>query len=416
LPDICESDISLSLLSELPILSKKDIARQFEDLRASHGLPAYTMFTSGTTGPREIIFGTQADIDFIHESSEVDCSRHRKGRRALFPLRLTMTGFSQGNVPLVPGRMGFIAVPLQGANTYRSLWALLNESFSFVGFKPRVSQLLLSTPALKKLTHFVLENDLDTQNLALDSVIGFSFHASTRWRERIEEVLGAPMSDVYGCSEIPPGRAVRAPGEKYFYFDEAVICEVVDLKTEKPITSGIGKILLTSLYPFNQYLPLFRYELGDVVEVGPIDLRHGEWGVRPRGRLHHTIVLPHRHGPLFPLFPIDVQELIDMHPWVGRLSESYAHATKTSDDGFPKWRIVELECRAGSRRDVRLEIEMKSAPYLFADDWDHFSAGLLAALKEINPMLEAALKNGLLDFSIRGLAPGSLADQDVFVY
>ncbi len=415
LADPVEAGREFDKLRRLPILTKSELTRSFERLHVGNGLPAYIYFSGGGTGTPQLLYGSERELEAIYGGCALDAALDAEDSRGPPGLTLELGGWAQDDAPYLPGRLGLIKVPLRSRSAYEWAWELLNREFRFEGFGPRITQLVLPTPAIKKLVHFILENGLDTSRLALEAISGFSCHLSAGWQRKIEEVLRAPMTDVYGCTEVMAGRAVRAPGQEFHYFDDRVAWEVVDVDTNQGINRGFGKLLLTPLYPYGQTTPMFRYEVGDVVEIGPYDALMQDFGLRPKGRLKHLIRVVDAGRTLFPLFPADIVELIDTHPWVARYEQAHhSGATTTADDAFPRWRLVH---DAGDRTTPRvvIEIELKSSPHLFAAEWETFRDGVHEKLVKGNADLALALSKGLMTFEIKALPPGSLRDQDVLV-
>jgi phenylacetate-CoA ligase len=69
----------------------------------------------------------------------------------------------------------------------------------------------------------------------------------------------APVSDLYGCSEINGIACKPINDDKYFIFDPHVIVETIN-----SAISGMKEILVTDLD--NYYMPLIRYRIGDFID------------------------------------------------------------------------------------------------------------------------------------------------------
>ena len=141
-------------------------------------------------------------------------------------------------------------------------------------------------------------------------------YISTAWRRRYMEYWGAVVVDRFALSE-SFGGATEDPETGWYLFDPCCFPEVVALDTRRRISEGIGELLLTPLYPFQQGLPLIRYATGDLVAVTASHPRSaGHPAIRPLGRLQHAI-RPDDQG--MPLVPAAVgAEVIDEMPDASR--------------------------------------------------------------------------------------------------
>ncbi|MDT8915112.1 hypothetical protein, partial [Amycolatopsis sp. PS_44_ISF1] len=62
------------------------------------------------------------------------------------------------------------------------------------------------------------------------------------------------------------GGATVCPACDALHFDPVVVPQIVALDDDSPVTTGIGRMVLTELHPFSQVQPLLRYDNGDLVE------------------------------------------------------------------------------------------------------------------------------------------------------
>ena len=87
---------------------------------------------------------------------------------------------------------------------------------------------------------------------------------SEETRKIVSESFSCPVFNKYSCWESGP-IAWECPEEHSLHVDAATILEIVDPKG-RPVKSGMGRVLLTSLH--NRAMPLIRYELGDYASWG----------------------------------------------------------------------------------------------------------------------------------------------------
>lgn len=85
------------------------------------------------------------------------------------------------------------------------------------------------------------------------------------WRQRISQVLGAPVFCYYGCGEVN-SLGYECVGETgYIIPQEHVILEVGGTDSTKFIDQGRGEACITTLY--NYAMPLIRYLNGDILAL-----------------------------------------------------------------------------------------------------------------------------------------------------
>ncbi|XYI01396.1 hypothetical protein ACMHYB_17260 [Sorangium sp. So ce1128] len=413
LPDVRVDDVRVDeriwdRLRDVPVCTREDVARLHHELRCQRGLPSFVMFTGGSTGLPLVVYGDTRDLE-----ARISGADFPEGR--LRPLTLSTDSGHHGTVPQVPGSVGCIQVPLRNRKNYAWAWHLLTAEHAFEGHEPKISCALLPTPAVKKLAYFVLENGLDTSQLALSVVGTLAWHLSKPWRRLIQTVFSATVIDHYGFTETPGAVARECLDCGYYHYGPEVLWEVVDAWSERRIDKGVGKLLVTTLLPFIRDLVLFRYMPGDLVELGPDCVTTGERGLRPVGRINQSFWIPGAGGAReWVLFPSQVQELLDLDPRVGRVNDArFSGITATEDDGFPKWRIHPTE--GETTPTIQLDIEMKADPNLFFEEWQSFERSLRTRLVQASPMLGQALAEGRSRLRVKGIAPNGLADRDVFI-
>lgn len=407
LPDLALEDVNLDSLRRLPLRDRRFLAEHSERIRCRRGIPDFLSFTGGTTGMPRVVYGTREQLEHGRRNGAAGSPSD-----ALLPLCMSTDGGHHGTPPIMPGERGLIQLPLRNRKNYEWAWHLLSSRFDYAGYEDRVSLLMLPTPALKKLVHFLAESGRDGRETGLVLVGAFSHHLSAPWRRHIEEVLGAPVVDHFGFSEISRAIARECAHCGWMHFNDAVVWEVVDCWSDTPIDEGLGKLAATSLYPYVNDQILFRYVTDDIVELGPYCPHGDDRGFKYRGRMSQSLTIEDNGRNAWVLTPPQVLELIDFDPHVARLEERrFSGITLSGDDGFPKWRA--RVDPATPRPCLTLEIEMKASPYLFADVWNRLRARVREGLLDSNHDLRRLVFDGRLDFRVEPVAPGGLREEEV---
>ena len=112
----------------------------------------------------------------------------------------------------------------------------------------------------------------------LSSVIYTAEHMPHELRSRISDAFQSPVFAYYGSGEIN-SIAYECEGEAgYLVVQEQIILEATDNAPARFQEDGRGEACVTTL--FNYAMPMIRYLIGDVLELGPA----------PSGRAHQRIV------------------------------------------------------------------------------------------------------------------------------
>jgi phenylacetate-CoA ligase len=108
-------------------------------------------------------------------------------------------------------------------------------------------------------------------------------------RARIAQTWGVPVIEEYGSTETGPLAGQCPQGTLHLWADRAIV-EVYDPCTGQPSSTGTGQLVVTPLG--REAMPLVRYNIEDVVEIGAADCPCG-WRlptVRVLGRAHEQRV------------------------------------------------------------------------------------------------------------------------------
>lgn len=128
--------------------------------------------------------------------------------------------------------------------------------------KHRPNYLGAYPPVLRELAQSVRGQGID---LKLSLILSFATVLDEETRELCRVVFGAEIADTYGAEEVGHIAAQCRDCGEYHVSAEATLVEVDS--SGLPVAPGqIGRVVVTPLY--NYAMPLIRYELGDMAEVG----------------------------------------------------------------------------------------------------------------------------------------------------
>ncbi len=266
--------------------------------------------SSGTTGVPVIIPYTAKDVDdwaIMFARCYEMAGITKKDRIQITPgygLWTAGIGFQLG-----AEKLGAMVIPMGPGNTEKQLKMMQDLE----------STVICATSSYALLLGEEIEKRGIKDNVKLKKgVIG-----SERWgktmREKIHDMLGIELFDIYGLTEIyGPGIGINCPGSDYMhYWDDYLYLEIVDPKTGEVLPDGEwGEIVITTLV--KEGAPLIRYRTHDLSRIIPGKCSCGSCFPRIdviRGRTDDMMKI---HG--VNVFPAQIEEALREFP---ELSSEY---------------------------------------------------------------------------------------------
>jgi phenylacetate-CoA ligase len=123
---------------------------------------------------------------------------------------------------------------------------------------------------LKELALYVRKRGIE---LKFELLLSFGAVLDERTRELCRDAFGAQVADTYGAQETGHIAAQCRECGEYHISTEAAVVEVLRADGSLASPGEIGRVVITPLY--NYAMPLIRYELGDLAEVGSTPSRCG---------------------------------------------------------------------------------------------------------------------------------------------
>lgn len=303
----------------LPEMSRDQLESRMDDIVLDAGSRREYVHTGGSSGRPLVFPKTAAEENFIHDFF----SRARIGREAELVRGIRFTTPYHGHETPVPVPAWFHKISVFDRGGFNFARKLLSRSWDAPGVAEECTVIAGAERFVRAFTLDCESSGLDGTATQIAFLLTNGQYISAVWRRRYAKYWGATVVDRFALTEAFGG-ATEDPATQWYLFDPYCFPEVVALDTRQPISEGIGELVLTPLYPFQQGLPLIRYATGDLVSVtGRHPRSAGHPAIRPLGRLHHAI-LPDDQG--MPLVPATVaSEVIDEMPDVSR-SLLYADA------------------------------------------------------------------------------------------
>lgn len=386
-------------LEALPVLTKELAVEHASELLATTPGPFVGVVSSGTQhGDREPLRVPETDAErtalaeFV--ASRASGEPEARGRGLHLEVLSMQHGFPEGPAPESVLRVPWTFT----AGTFQLLRALLFEPQQG---RRRVETLVIGAAALVPLTAWLYENDADFSRLKVRAIGTTGFRLGPHWRARVEALWGAPVCDNFSLSELAvPASWCDACGHHHFDVP-AVATEVLDPVTRAPLRRGTGVLVLTTLWPFVQAMPLVRYWTGDLVSLGPVCAARHERGFVFRGRLTQCAM---RDGELL-LTPQDVEAFLDARPEVARLPHPAVQLglVKSPDVGVPRFEVS----AEGAQLTVR--VELRFDPGVFPGAATSLADALASALRRTSPALRRAERSKRARLSVELVRPNTLS-------
>lgn len=297
---------ALEELSRLPLITKEQIRAAGHLAQLRERTVCDEVFTSGTTGVPFISLKGHAEQSYILKFYQSVFAEARTG-----PIlrALQINNPYHGHLLSIPVPIHSHKIGIYDEGSFAHGRSVLLQHHRDPGVHQQVTLLIGLERCLRAFTIEARKAMPDGLKTGLTSVISYSQFLTTKWRKVHQEYWGCPVIDRFGLSEIFGG-ATEDPASGWWHFDPVCIPEVVGRRSRQTITEGIGELVLTALYPFQQVQPLVRYLTGDLVEVTHTrSARPGTLAFRPLGRARYGV--PYSEGDGFLLAPSELLEAID---------------------------------------------------------------------------------------------------------
>jgi len=290
-------------LVKFPLVTRDAIKQAGRSAQIREGLVCDEIFTMGTTSASLVTIRGDREQRAIAEYLE---SRHFKAtvRRRILKFKDPFHG-SHIHLP-VPGHCHHVSIYDTGSFEHARLVLASWHRDSRV--EPRCTVLAGGARCLKAFTLDTL-SACNQVEASLEYVLSVGDYLTQHFRKLIENAWKARIVDRFTLSEVFGG-ATQSLSCGWYHFDEFVIPEVISLNTGTPIREGVGILVLTALYPFQEAQPLVRYVTGDLVAVThKMSSKPDELAIKPLGRAKYGVPLPDSDDWL--VTPASVLEAVD---------------------------------------------------------------------------------------------------------
>lgn len=388
-------------LHRLPILRRDDIIAAHDDFLCDAGVPAYVQYTTGTTGTFFPLYRSYGEAAFISEFYNARAMEHPSVTGARRPLHLTLTSAYHGAGTPIPGAAYVLSAGVYDRTQAAQARNLLMRSYNFPGIEERVSTIVGGDILIRALTAFLMDEGIDPASLSIKTLVFTGGYTSTRTKELLAKLWNAIVIDRYSMSEIFGG-AVQVHAGGPWVFDIEAIPEVVNPETLRPVTEGIGVLVLTSLFPFSQMMPMVRYYTGDLAEVVGGVSAGDDLTVRLLGRERRS-VFEMRDGRLRPLvLSAHLHDAVEQLPDVAATPRFAGLASDAAMEfaGKLHYSLDSRRDAQGAVEEIRIGVGLRYAPWIHSDRASHVATQIRDTLYGKSPWLRERVLDGSLKFEL----------------
>lgn len=397
---IVPSAVDSRSIERLPLLDRASVQAQ----RAVMTLPddglCSTIFTGGTSGPALAVPVSAAERQFIrafHSALDlVDAvsALPRRGLRLVSPFN--------GTHVVTPVSMRTHDIGIYDRGSFSHGRELLQTAQLDRDAQPRCTVLAGLERLLRAFTLDCEACGFPTRDSAVELVLSSGQQLTRNWRRRYCETWSAQLVDRYGLAEVYGG-ATEDPETGWYLFDPPCFAEVVNFFDGTRMDRGIGELVLTSLFPFQQAFPLIRYRTGDLVEMSTgVPGHEGCPAIKPLGRLDHACVIGRNviPGAIFYEVFDDLADIARTDILVDAVQLRDRHML-----GHPRYKVRTGETEQGGCITVTAEFASSLAP--------RDASGICAGLADgIRTEFERRLGSHWPDGLRIGVVPGSVEGAD----
>lgn len=402
----CDTRIaSLADLRRLPLLTRKVLVERGHDMVATDHAPVTVSMTGGTSlatgGARRPLLIYRSEAESQARRAVIEGFLAGVSPR---PLIVQLVNLGHG-YEAISGFEGCFQMAIERPFHIDAILALLDGTFAFRGFTPRVQALSGALRHLKALTFACMERGIDGRRFGLGLVMSSSNHLTSRWRRLLEEYWGAAVDDGYGLSEVPGLHARRCVECGRFHFSTQAVAEVLALDGDAPVEHGVGRLVATALHPLCTMQPIIRYDTEDVIEIVGHCAARETFGFEFLGRRSQLVTAAGADGPRVLASPIAVNEVLDAVPDIAVQNFAFVKDLGIrASFGLQRW---SLAAAADAPRRIELEVELRWSPHEYRAEAAGLADSLRPRVLAAAPALAASIDAGESELRIAMHAPGT---------
>lgn len=388
---------TLAELARLPLLDKAQASRHQHQLIVGRRPTGVGLFSSGTTRGEAYVEPLHVPLTAEELRARADALPAEEGPDPFPGWTLAVAAVHHGLPHRLPAPDELMLPWLHDANALAMLETALRAPQAD---GRRVTALLIGAGPLKVLTAWLAQRGVDPAAFGVRLIGTYSDRLSPHWTALVEARFGAQVFDNYSLSEFGTPFTTCAACGWLHMGHPPVLWELLALDRDAPAGRRPGRLVFTSLVPYQQAMPLVRYDTGDVAVAGPLCRATGQRGLRVLGRLRHGVLLRGPDGPRFVLNALDVRDALEAHPEVARTPHPLVTlgVVHSPDVGPPRWAV------RAARGVACLDVEVRFDPDVYPDRARALERAVLGALRRADPETSWAARHRKV--LVRALPPG----------
>lgn len=399
-------------LADFPFIDSALFREREEEFLNLETFPDELLTTGGTSGSPGLLYGSALDRRILY--------RHLYGRQggSLDP-ELLSEGFvihvdtAHHGFALHPGGGVPIAhLPLQSPAHAELIWRIIRDGLVVQGTRVRANCLIASISLIRILSEFLRAAGIRPGG-ELVFLCGTSWHTPQLLQEELAEFWKARVVASYGLSEFSNAPMFPCAECGARHIPDIVYPEFFTPDKEMRVRSGVGALVLTSLFPFVRLQPRIRYWTGDLVAMNPACPATGRPGITFVGRANHCL-LAAKEGRLQVVFsPLMVSDALFALPHARHDYSNYqfymeAQEPPLSSPFRPGRAMFGFRRFDAAANEVEVALELDFVPSGNARLADKMQQQFLGAVQE-----QIMRSRGTVTLHATVLGPGELRKQGI---
>lgn len=127
-------------------------------------------------------------------------------------------------------------------------------------------------------------------NIKPKHIINSAEYLPPIWQNEIEKVFQCPVHNLYGGTEAAPIGTSLSNNKNIVVFEDFYFTEIINKDNILQDSNKVGRIIITDYN--NLYMPLIRYEIGDVAEWSDQSIGPFKSFKEVKGRINDIFILP----------------------------------------------------------------------------------------------------------------------------
>jgi phenylacetate-coenzyme A ligase PaaK-like adenylate-forming protein len=302
---------SLEDLRAFPPISKEDV-KAHPEIICDSVTPVTINTTSGTTHDPLVVYISLEELE-VRKKLQRGIAKIAYNFRKNDPT-VTLNIFSILHNNIISEAPGFLMIPTyyveEVPTSFEQIKNALERPYFINGKEKYISTIISELRGFSIFTRFL--NEFPSH---IEVIRTGGSYLSPHVRRWLMETWKTPILHSYGMNEVY-GMAHQCAPDSSYHFTKTMLVELLDIETKEPVKEGVGVLVLTTLFPFHQTMPLIRYWTGDVVQIehGTCD-KCGYKGVSIKsikGRLTNSIKVDDSR-----VYSTELYDIIDTFPEFG---------------------------------------------------------------------------------------------------